>query len=192
MRCKTSPFGCKASKLSEREMRICPERGYMFACVCVGGGLGNTYERAKEQNRNETHTYREIKIKVVCASKQHWGLNTTWSLFSVLKTAALIGLLSITIHCIYSVFYTYMCLSSCSFPFPHFAIWVNIWRIIYYLSDTSFIYRVEIIWYIFQFCYGWSTFYHSLQGMSQTSVAELERAVTKTPILRHADKCTYA
>lgn len=36
MRFKTSPFRCKASKLSEREMSICPERGYIF-CMRVWG-----------------------------------------------------------------------------------------------------------------------------------------------------------
>lgn len=45
----------------------------------------------------------------------------------------------------------------------------------YYLSYTSFIYRVEIIWYIFQICHhGSATFYHLLEGMSPTSVAELK------------------
>lgn len=54
MRCKTSPFRCKASKLSEREMSICPEHGYMFACVCVYFCEYKMCEKVRQQQ--DAHT----------------------------------------------------------------------------------------------------------------------------------------
>lgn len=82
-----------------------------------------------------------------------------------------------------------------NFGLFRFAFWINIWRIIHYLSHTSFIYRVEIIRYTFQFCYGWSTFCQALQAMSQTLPVQFETALAKTPVLKHADNalvCTTA
>lgn len=152
---------------------------HVWVCVCVCKICVKSDSTGQKDIHTHWHTHTEIWRKVACRSKLHRGLNTTLSPFSVFKMAALIGL-PVYFHTL--PFYTYMCVSSCSFLFPFFfAVWINIWRIIYYLSDTSFIYRVEIIWYIFQFCHGWSTFYHLLQGMSQTSAAELESAATETP-----------
>ena len=134
--------------------------------------------RTERHTHTHTHTHTEIRRKVACRSKLHRGLNTTLSPFSVFKMAALIGL-PVYYHTLRFI-HICACLHAPS-SFPFFAVWINIWRIIYYLSDTSFIYRVEIIWYIFQFCHGWSTFHHLLEGMSQTSAAELESAATETP-----------
>lgn len=88
-------------------MRICPQHGYIFAFVCV---CVSTMCVKEQKIKTETkHTHTEIERKVACASKQHCGLNTILSPFSILKVAALIGVLSITMYCIYIIYSLHIC-----------------------------------------------------------------------------------
>lgn len=99
--------------------------------------------RMKEQSRNVSHT--KMERKVVSAFKQRCGLKIILSSCSILKMAALFGVLSSTVYNILNICSLHKCVHPhrCS-PFL-FGIQINLWHIIFYSLDACSC--VEWKWY---------------------------------------------